>query len=81
MAVAFKGASWTDPDSIPLMVLQTMLGESLRPPSLHAPSSTVGFHDRFWSVSFYEQKHIKPQAVRRPGLAVTAHILAYSILP
>ena len=25
-AVAFKGASWTDPDSIPLMVLQTMLG-------------------------------------------------------
>ncbi len=27
MAVAFKGASWTDPDSIPLMVMQTMLGE------------------------------------------------------
>jgi processing peptidase subunit beta len=26
MAVAFRGASWTDPDSIPLMVLQTMLG-------------------------------------------------------
>lgn len=26
MAVAFKGASWTDPDSIPLMVMQTMLG-------------------------------------------------------
>ena len=26
MALAFKGASWTDPDSIPLMVLQTMLG-------------------------------------------------------
>jgi hypothetical protein len=26
-AVAFKGASWTDPDSIPLMVMQTMLGE------------------------------------------------------
>ncbi|KAG1669068.1 hypothetical protein FOA52_003986 [Chlamydomonas sp. UWO 241] len=25
-AVAFKGASWTDPDSIPLMVMQTMLG-------------------------------------------------------
>lgn len=27
LAVAFKGASWTDPDSIPLMVMQTMLGE------------------------------------------------------
>lgn len=27
MAVAFRGASWTDPDSIPLMVMQTMLGE------------------------------------------------------
>ena len=26
MALAFQGASWTDPDSIPLMVLQTMLG-------------------------------------------------------
>lgn len=26
MAVAFKGASWTDPDSVPLMVMQTMLG-------------------------------------------------------
>jgi len=26
LAVAFKGASWTDPDSIPLMVMQTMLG-------------------------------------------------------
>eukprot|EP01024_Parvocaulis_polyphysoides_P039691 TRINITY_DN35907_c0_g1_i1.p1 TRINITY_DN35907_c0_g1~~TRINITY_DN35907_c0_g1_i1.p1 ORF type:complete len:554 (+),score=96.07 TRINITY_DN35907_c0_g1_i1:117-1664(+) len=25
-AVAFKGASWTDPDSIPLMVMQTMIG-------------------------------------------------------
>ncbi|KAK9820399.1 hypothetical protein WJX72_009957 [[Myrmecia] bisecta] len=25
-AVAFKGASWTDPDSIPLMVLQTIIG-------------------------------------------------------
>ena len=29
MAVAFKGASWTDPDSIPLMVMQTMLGEGV----------------------------------------------------
>ena len=28
MAVAFKGASWTDPDSIPLMVMQTMIGEN-----------------------------------------------------
>jgi hypothetical protein len=26
MAVAFKGAAWTDPDSVPLMVMQTMLG-------------------------------------------------------
>lgn len=26
MALAFKGAAWTDPDSIPLMVMQTMLG-------------------------------------------------------
>ncbi|KAL4550904.1 hypothetical protein Ndes2526B_g08997 [Nannochloris sp. 'desiccata'] len=26
MALSFQGASWTDPDSIPLMVLQTMLG-------------------------------------------------------
>jgi processing peptidase subunit beta len=26
MAVAFKGAAWTDPDSIPLMVMQTLLG-------------------------------------------------------
>lgn len=26
LALAFKGASWTDPDSIPLMVMQTMLG-------------------------------------------------------
>lgn len=25
-AVAWKGASWTDPDSVPLMVMQTMLG-------------------------------------------------------
>eukprot|EP00955_Chlamydomonas_euryale_P058079 356968-Chlamydomonas_euryale.AAC.23 len=25
-AVAFKGASWSDPDSIPLMVMQTMMG-------------------------------------------------------
>jgi processing peptidase subunit beta len=28
-AVAWKGASWTDPDSIPLMVMQTMLGARL----------------------------------------------------
>ena len=26
LAIAFEGASWTDPDSIPLMVMQTMLG-------------------------------------------------------
>ena len=26
VAVAFKGAAWTDPDSIPLMVMQTLLG-------------------------------------------------------
>lgn len=26
IAIAFQGASWTDPDSIPLMVMQTMLG-------------------------------------------------------
>lgn len=25
-AIAWKGASWTDPDSVPLMVMQTMLG-------------------------------------------------------
>lgn len=25
-AVAFEGASWTDPDSIALMVMQSMLG-------------------------------------------------------
>lgn len=25
-AVAFSGASWTDPDSIALMVMQSMLG-------------------------------------------------------
>lgn len=25
-AIAFNGASWTDPDSIALMVMQTMLG-------------------------------------------------------
>jgi processing peptidase subunit beta len=27
VAIAFRGASWTDPDSVPLMVMQTMLGE------------------------------------------------------
>ena len=26
LALAYQGASWTDPDSIPLMVMQTMLG-------------------------------------------------------
>ena len=26
LTVAFKGASWTDPDSITLMVMQTLLG-------------------------------------------------------
>ena len=25
-AVAFRGAAWTDPDSIALMVMQTMIG-------------------------------------------------------
>ena len=25
-AVAFKGASWSDPDSLPLMIMQQMLG-------------------------------------------------------
>ena len=30
LAVAFKGASWTDPDSIPLMVMQTMLGRPVK---------------------------------------------------
>ena len=25
-AVAFKGAAWTDPDSIPLMVIQSLIG-------------------------------------------------------
>ena len=25
-AVAFKGAAWSDPDSVPLMVMQQMLG-------------------------------------------------------
>ena len=25
-AVAFKGASWTDPDAIPLMVIQSIIG-------------------------------------------------------
>jgi processing peptidase subunit beta len=29
LAIAFKGASWTDPDSVPLMVMQSMLGESV----------------------------------------------------
>nr|CBW52774.1 ubiquinol:cytochrome c oxidoreductase 50 kDa core 1 subunit [Polytomella sp. Pringsheim 198.80] len=37
IAIAFKGASWTDPDSIPLMVLQTMLGGWDK-------NSTVGKH-------------------------------------
>lgn len=37
MAVAYKGASWTDPDSIPLMVMQTMLGGWDK-------NSTVGKH-------------------------------------
>ncbi|GLC43073.1 hypothetical protein PLESTF_001205200 [Pleodorina starrii] len=37
MAVAFKGASWTDPDSIPLMVMQTILGAWDK-------NSTVGKH-------------------------------------
>ncbi|MEW5299529.1 MAG: hypothetical protein WDW36_002537 [Sanguina aurantia] len=36
-AVAFRGASWTDPDSIPLMVMQTMLGGWDK-------NSTVGKH-------------------------------------
>ena len=26
LAVAFKGASWTDPDSVPLSVMQALLG-------------------------------------------------------
>ena len=26
LAVAFRGAGWTDPDCIPLMVMQTILG-------------------------------------------------------
>lgn len=26
LAIAFKGAAWTDPDSVPLMVIQTLLG-------------------------------------------------------
>lgn len=26
IAIAFEGASWTDPDSIALMIMQTMLG-------------------------------------------------------
>lgn len=26
-AIAFKGASWTDPDMLTLMVMQTMLGK------------------------------------------------------
>lgn len=25
-ALAFKGASWTDPDAIPLMVIQSIIG-------------------------------------------------------
>lgn len=37
LAVAFRGASWTDPDSVPLMVMQTMLGGWDR-------NSTVGQH-------------------------------------
>lgn len=37
MAVAFKGCSWSDPDSIPLMVMQTMLGGWDK-------NSTVGKH-------------------------------------
>ena len=36
-AVAFKGASWTDPDSIPLMVMQTMLGRWTQ----HRPTSPL----------------------------------------
>lgn len=26
LAIAFKGAAWSDPDSVPLMVIQTLLG-------------------------------------------------------
>lgn len=26
LALAFQGVSWTDPDAVPLMVMQTMLG-------------------------------------------------------
>lgn len=26
VAVAFKGAAWSDPDAVPLMVIQTLLG-------------------------------------------------------
>mmetsp|Transcript_18523 Transcript_18523/g.52020 ORF Transcript_18523/g.52020 Transcript_18523/m.52020 type:complete len:496 (-) Transcript_18523:415-1902(-) len=41
MAVAFKGASSTDPDSIPLMVMQTMLGgwDKNSPAGKHSSSS------------------------------------------
>ena len=26
LAIAFRGAGWTDPDCVPLMVMQTILG-------------------------------------------------------
>jgi processing peptidase subunit beta len=39
-AVAWKGASWADPDSVPLMVMQTMLGgwDKSNPAGKHAGS-------------------------------------------
>ncbi|CAJ2667145.1 unnamed protein product [Trifolium pratense] len=36
-AVAFEGASWKDPDSIPLMIMQAMLG------SWHKMNLTMDF--------------------------------------
>lgn len=50
-AVAWKGASWKDPDSIPLMVMQTMLGGWDR-------NSTVGKHSSSLLTQMVAQDHL-----------------------
>ena len=49
-AVAFKGASWTDPDAIPLMVIQSIIGAwNNRGQGGALPFTT--FHHKFtWTV-------------------------------
>ncbi len=49
-ALAFKGASWTDPDAIPLMVIQSIIGAWNKNAGAGAADTSCSLKHKRWAL-------------------------------